>query len=362
MLNRNELELLESIAERGKKLLADMEKASSAGEISRLVECGKEYARLEEKMKLFEKYKELESKLNEDKEIIAEETDKELILIARAESEELEKKLAELTVQLRELLRAPDKDEDRGVIMEIRAGTGGEEATLFVGDLFRMYSSYIESRGWKLEVISTTTQSGLGGHREIIFSVSGKGAYRRLKYESGVHRVQRIPVTESGGRIHTSAATVAVLPEPKELEVVIRPEELKIDTFRASGHGGQHVNKTESAVRITHIPTGLVVSCQDEKSQFQNRAKAMKVLKSRLWSLMQEQEAGKRQDMRRQQVRSGDRSEKIRTYNFPQNRVTDHRIGLTLYKLESIIAGELDPLLEALEQSDLRKETIGNNQ
>mgnify|MGYP000592534242 CR=1 FL=1 len=245
--------------------------------------------------------------------------------------------------------------------MEIRAGTGGEEASLFAGDLYRMYSSYIESKGWKQEVITTTTSSGLGGYKEIIFSVSGKGAYRRLKYESGVHRVQRIPVTESGGRIHTSAATVAVLPEPKEVEVKIKPEELKIETFRASGHGGQHVNKTESAIRITHIPSGIVVSCQDEKSQFQNRTKAMKVLKSRLWSYIKEQEAGKRQDIRRKQVRTGDRSEKIRTYNFPQNRVTDHRINLSLYKLESIMSGDLDVLIDALREDEIKKEVLARS-
>ncbi len=361
MLSKAEKDIFEAMKKRYKELLDLMETASSEKDVSKMVEYGKEFSQVEEGIRLFKEYTKLENKLKEDRKIIDDQGDNELVQIAQEEIDDVQKELASITSQLRKLLIPPEEEEERGAIMEIRAGTGGEEASLFAGDLYRMYSSYIESKGWKQEVITTTTSSGLGGYKEIIFSVSGKGAYRRLKYESGVHRVQRIPVTESGGRIHTSAATVAVLPEPKEVEVKIKPEELKIETFRASGHGGQHVNKTESAIRITHIPSGIVVSCQDEKSQFQNRTKAMKVLKSRLWSYIKEQEAGKRQDIRRKQVRTGDRSEKIRTYNFPQNRVTDHRINLSLYKLESIMSGDLDVLIDALREDEIKKEVLARS-
>lgn len=231
--------------------------------------------------------------------------------------------------------------------MEIRSGTGGEEAALFAADLFRMYSRYAERKGWKVEILSSN-RTGLGGFKEVILSIEGKGAYSRLKYEGGVHRVQRIPVTESGGRIHTSAVSVAVLPEAEEVDVDINPDDLIIDTFRASGHGGQHVNKTESAVRITHKPTGIVVSCQDERSQLQNKMKAMKILRARLMEKAQEEQEAEITKERREQVKTGDRSDKIRTYNFPQNRVTDHRIGLTLYKLEQVLDGDLDEIIDAL--------------
>jgi len=249
--------------------------------------------------------------------------------------------------QLKILLLPKDPNDEKNVIMEIRAGAGGEEAALFAAELFRMYSRYAERKNWKVEVMSTS-ESDLDGFKEVIFMISGKGAYSRLKYESGVHRVQRVPVTESGGRIHTSTATVAVLPEVEDVEVEIREEDLEIDTFRAGGAGGQHVNKTESAVRIVHKPTGIVVTCQDERSQHANRDRAMKILRARLYDYYQSIQQKEIESQRRSQVGTGDRSERIRTYNFPQGRVTDHRIGLTLYKLEQILDGELDEIIDAL--------------
>jgi len=244
-----------------------------------------------------------------------------------------------------------DKDDERNTIVEIRAGTGGEEAALFVADLFRMYSKYAENRGWKVETMDSNP-TGIGGFKEIIFSVEGDDVYRSLKYESGVHRVQRVPRTEAGGRIHTSAATVAVLPEAEEIEVEIDPQEIRIDVYRSSGPGGQSVNTTDSAVRITHLPTGLIVTCQDEKSQHKNKAKAMRVLRARLKERIEDEHAERVSSMRRSQISTGDRSAKIRTYNFPQNRVTDHRIGLTIHNLEAIMEGKLDELTAALIQRD----------
>ena len=264
-----------------------------------------------------------------------------------AEVERLEDLRERLEQELRRLLLPRDPRDERDVIMEIRAGTGGEEAALFAADLFRMYQRYAERQGWRTEVMSST-ESDLGGFKEVIFAVSGRGAYSRLKHESGVHRVQRVPVTESGGRIHTSTATVAVLPEAEEVEVEIDPDDLEIDTFAASGPGGQHVNKTESAVRITHKPTGIVVTCQDERSQHKNRARAMKILRARLLDYYTRRQQQELSEQRRVQVGTGERSEKIRTYNFRENRVTDHRIGLTLYRLQEIMDGDLDELIDAL--------------
>jgi peptide chain release factor 1 len=265
--------------------------------------------------------------------------------LAREEIETLKSTLEQLEETLRILLLPKDPNDEKNVILEIRAGTGGEEAALFAADLFRAYTRYAETKRWKTEILSQSS-SGIGGFKEVVLLIEGQGVYSLLKHESGVHRVQRVPETEAQGRIHTSAVTVAVLPEAEEVDVEIDPEDLRIDVFRSSGHGGQHVNVTDSAVRITHIPSGLVVSCQDEKSQHKNKAKAMKVLRSRLLDRQQAEQESKISEERRKMVGSGDRSEKIRTYNFPQARVTDHRIGLTLYRLEDILQGQMDLILD----------------
>ena len=267
--------------------------------------------------------------------------------MVQQELSEKSQDVAELENNLKILLLPKDANDEKSVIMEIRAGAGGEEAALFAHSLVRMYTMYVQSRGWEMELLNLN-ETELGGTKEAVFAVNGRGAYNRLKYESGVHRVQRVPETESQGRIHTSAATVAVLPEAEDVEVDINPNDLQIDTYRSGGAGGQHVNKTESAIRITHIPTGLVVQCQDERSQHKNRDKAMRVLKSRLLELYQSKAAEAEADERKSQVGSGDRSERIRTYNFPQSRVTDHRIGLTLYKLEAFLDGDMDEVIDAL--------------
>ncbi|HEY8241714.1 MAG TPA: peptide chain release factor 1 [Kiritimatiellia bacterium] len=280
-------------------------------------------------------------------------TDAELREMARAELTTLEATLPRIERELQLALIPPDPDDSRNTIIEIRAGTGGEEAALFAGDLYRMYSRYCEDRGWRVSVIDASS-SDLRGYKEIVFSVEGQDVYRVLRYESGGHRVQRIPETEANGRVHTSAATVAVLPEAEETdEVEIKADDLRIDTYRAGGAGGQHVNKTDSAVRITHLPTNIVVQCQDERSQGKNKAKAMKVLAARLLARVREAEQAKMADERRTQIGSGDRSDRIRTYNFPQNRVTDHRINLTLYNLDSVIEGQMDGLLNALHEADV---------
>ena len=274
--------------------------------------------------------------------------DKEMRGLAAAELEELRERLPELEHAVKLALVPKDETDNRSAIVEIRAGTGGDEAGLFAGDLFRMYQRYAQTKGWRMDIMDTSEQD-IGGYKEIIVEISGDEVFGRLKYESGVHRVQRVPETEGGGRIHTSAATVAVLPEAEEVDIAIEEKDLRIDTFRSQGAGGQHVNTTDSAVRITHLPSGIVVSCQDEKSQHKNRAKAMKVLRARLFEAERERLAADRAATRKGQVGSGDRSERIRTYNFPQGRVTDHRINLTLYKLDRVIAGEaLDELIDAL--------------
>jgi len=283
----------------------------------------------------------------------ADDTDEEMAAMAREELERIEPALPRAERELKTALLPPGPDDSRNTILEIRAGTGGEEAALFAGDLYRMYARYAENQGWKVGVIDAST-STRGGFKEIIFSVEGENVYRTLRYESGGHRVQRIPITEAGGRIHTSAATVAVLAEADEVDdIEIRPEDLRVDIFRSSGPGGQSVNTTDSAVRITHLPTQLVVQCQDEKSQHRNKDKAMRVLRARLLDMKRSEEAEKEADMRRTQIGSGDRSQRIRTYNFPQNRVTDHRINLTLYHLDQVIQGDLDELFGALYEHDM---------
>ncbi len=307
----------------------------------------KTYNELKEIVDTYREYKMLNTELKENEELLREEKDPEMKELVKEEIKSLEKKLEELEYKLKILLLPKDPNDEKGVIIEIRSGTGGEEAALFAQDLFRMYSKYVEKKGWKLEVVEANPTE-LGGFKEIVFMVEGRGAFSRLKYESGVHRVQRVPETEAGGRIHTSAATVAVLPEAEEVDIQINPEDLRIDVYRSMGHGGQSVNTTDSAVRITHLPTGIVVTCQDEKSQLKNKAKALKVLRARLLDMEREKQERERRDLRRIQIGSGDRSERIRTYNFPQNRVTDHRIGLTLYKLDAILEGELDEIIDPL--------------
>ncbi len=289
----------------------------------------------------------LEEEIEGSKEMIKSESDPELVEMAKEEIAELEEKHAKAEKECRMLLIPPDPLEGKNIIMEIRAGTGGEEAALFAADIFRMYTRYAEKMHWKMEIMNLN-ETGIGGYKEIVVSISGKDVYGSLRFESGVHRVQRVPETESGGRIHTSAVTVAVLPEAEETDIEIKQEDLRIDVMRAGGPGGQCVNTTDSAVRITHIPSGIVVICQDEKSQIKNRAKAMRVLRSRLYEAEESRKRRERADARKNMVGSGDRSERIRTYNFPQNRLTDHRINLTLYKLDLIMEGELGEVIDAL--------------
>lgn len=307
----------------------------------------KELASLDEIVKTYQEYKKCIKELEENKDLLEEERDEELRALIREELKTLVNKLEELEKLLPLMLLPKDPNDEKSVILELRAGAGGEEAALFASELLRMYQRYAERKGWKFEVLDAN-ETGLGGFKEVIARIDGKGAYSRLKFESGVHRVQRVPITESGGRIHTSTVTVAILPEVDEVEVDIRPEDLKIETMRAGGHGGQHVNKTESAVRITHIPTGIVVSCQNERSQHQNKATALKILRAKLYELAQREQMEKVQKERRSQVGSGERCEKIRTYNYPQNRVTDHRIGLTIYNLPEVLDGDLDEIIDAL--------------
>jgi peptide chain release factor 1 len=307
----------------------------------------KEHSDLREIVEAFRQYEKIDLQIKEDQKLL-EENDEELKEIIKEEIPELKSRREQLESELKILLLPKDPNDERSVFFEIRAGTGGDEAALFAADLFRMYARYAERSGWKVEIMSSSSGSGMGGFKEVIALVEGKGAYRRLKYESGVHRVQRVPATESQGRIHTSAVTVAVLPEAEEVEVNIDPNEIRVDVYRSSGHGGQSVNTTDSAVRITHIPTGLIVTCQDEKSQLKNKIKAMKVLRARLLDRMIEERDSKISEERKSQVGSGDRSERIRTYNFPQGRVTDHRIGLTLYNLENILDGDIQPIIDSL--------------
>jgi len=307
----------------------------------------REYSYLSKLMEEYDRYLQIEQQIQEAHAMIQAESDVELKEMAREELSSLEEQFAKSGENLKILLIPPDPLEEKNIIMEIRGGTGGEEAALFAADLYRMYVHYAETKNWKFEIISLN-ETELGGYKEIVFSISGKYVYGSLRYESGVHRVQRVPETEASGRIHTSAVTVAVLPEAEETEIEIRQEDLRIDVMRAGGPGGQCVNTTDSAVRITHLPTGLVVICQDEKSQIKNKAKAMRVLRSRLYDMEESKKQSERAENRKNQVGSGDRSERIRTYNFPQNRVTDHRINLTLYKLDHVMQGELTELIDAL--------------
>ena len=307
----------------------------------------REHANLSELVDTIRRYEKIKKRLAENQELLAE-NDEEIRAIAREELPQLQEEVASLEEQIKVLLLPKDPNDDKNVFLEIRAGTGGDEAGLFAGDLFRMYARYAETQGWKVELVSSSPAGGMGGFKEIIAQIEGRGAYSRLKYESGTHRVQRVPVTEAQGRIHTSAVTVAIMPEAEEVELNIDPNDLRVDVYRSTGHGGQSVNTTDSAVRITHLPTGLVVTCQDEKSQLKNKNKALKVLRSRLLDAMVQKQNDEQAQARKSQVGSGDRSERIRTYNFPQGRITDHRINLTRYDLDSFINGNIGAMIDAL--------------
>lgn len=348
------IEKLKEKVQRYEELEKQLAEPSIMNDMKRYKEISQEHAHLGELVHLFDDYKKILMQIEDSKTLIAENEDLEITEMAKEELTQLESQEEKLAEQLKLLLVPRDPLDGKNIIMEIRAGTGGDESALFSADLFRMYSRYAEEHKYKIEIISSN-EIELGGFKEIIFSLSGNDVYANFKYESGVHRVQRVPATESGGRIHTSAATVAVLPEAEETDIEINPNDLKIDVFRSSGPGGQSVNTTDSAVRVTHLPTGMVVICQDEKSQIKNKAKALKVLRSRLLDIEEQKKANERADARKTQVGSGDRSERIRTYNFPQNRLTDHRINLTLYKLDHIMEGDLEELFDALKLSNAQE-------
>jgi peptide chain release factor 1 len=337
---------IREIEERYSELESELGRPNTVQDLRKYQKLMREHKSLSPIVAAYREYRSLQNEIENSRSLL-DDPDQEMKKLAREEIEALRPRLSELEDRLKVLLLPKDPNDDKNILLEIRAGTGGEEAALFAADLFRMYTRYAELRGWKTEILSQHI-TGIGGFKEAILLIEGDGVYSRLKFESGVHRVQRVPETETQGRIHTSAVTVAVLPEAEEVDVQINPEELRIDVYRSSGCGGQHVNTTDSAVRITHLPSGLVVTCQDEKSQHKNKAKAMKVLRSRLLDLEQSEQERKQSEERKNMVGSGDRSERIRTYNFPQGRVTDHRIGLTLYRLEGILQGEIDPVIDPL--------------
>jgi peptide chain release factor 1 len=345
------LDALENLSQRYAEVEALVADPSVMADAARYTAFLRERGSLEGRVQSYREYRATEKALADARAAEAVETDPEMREMFLAEITDLERRLAAQLAQLREIFVGEDEDSNRNVILEIRAGTGGDEAALFAGDLLRMYSYFAQRQGWKVEVMDLS-HGTKGGLKEVVANVVGEGVYRKLRFESGTHRVQRVPETEAQGRVHTSAATVAVLPEAPEIEVKLRNEDLRIDTFCASGPGGQKVNKTESAIRITHVPTGLVVQCQDEKSQHKNKARAMKVLASRLYEYEAQKVHDERSADRKAQVGSGDRSERIRTYNFPQNRLTDHRIGLTVYNLDRVVDGELDTIVDALLEHD----------
>lgn len=341
------LEKLEGIENRFVELEQQLGDQAVLADMDQFRDCAKKHAELSEIVTTFREFKAICSEIDDTQTLLEEDLEEELKELADTEMVELKEKKEQLEDKLKHLLIPKDPRDKKNVIVEIRGGAGGEEAALFAGDLFRMYTHYSERQGWKVEILSSHP-TDMGGFKEIIFQVNGDHVFSKLKYESGVHRVQRIPVTESGGRIHTSAATVAVLPEAEDVDVEINPQDIRIDIFCSSGPGGQSVNTTQSAVRITHLPTGIVVSCQDEKSQHKNKDKAMRVLRARLLDRAEEEQHGEISSMRRSLVGSGDRSERVRTYNFPQGRLSDHRIGLTIYQLPEILAGDLDEVITAL--------------
>lgn len=348
------LQALEDRYDELSQLLCD---PSIASDPKRLRDFSKEQSDLQDTVIAYREYKELTKQLKDAKSMLEEKLDDEMRDMVKLEISELTPQVEELEAKLKILLLPKDPNDDKNVIVEIRGAAGGDEASLFAGDLYKMYTRYAESRGWRTEVIEANPND-VGGYKEIIFQITGQGAYSRLKYESGAHRVQRIPVTESGGRIHTSTSTVAVLPEVEEVDVEIHDKDIRVDVFCSSGAGGQSVNTTQSAVRLTHIPTGIVVSCQDEKSQHKNKDKAMKVLRARVYDKFLQEATSEYADIRKNAVGTGDRSERIRTYNFPQSRVTDHRIGLTLHKLDYVLGGDMDDIIDNLiihEQSEMLK-------
>lgn len=351
MINR--IKELKRRAEELENLLSDPQTLRDRPKYRKLA---KEHGEIEKILKVGREYEEMLKIIEDDEAALETTTDEELLQLARQEIEELSPQRDALEKRLKELLTPADPRDKRSIIMEIRAGVGGEEAGLFAADLYKIYHKYAERLGWKVEVMSTSPTE-MGGFKEIIFSIEGDNVYRELKYESGVHRVQRVPLTESGGRIHTSAASVVVLPEAEEVEVDINSDDLRIDVFRSSGPGGQSVNTTDSAVRITHLPSRLVITCQDEKSQHKNRAKALRVLRARLLDMKQREQQENISQKRRLQVGTGDRSAKIRTYNFPQGRVTDHRIGVTWHRLEEVLAGDLKEIIDTLRKTDLKEQT-----
>ncbi|MGB0035648.1 MAG: peptide chain release factor 1 [Candidatus Acidiferrales bacterium] len=361
MPNLTLFEKLNHIESRYEELTQQLSSAEVHNDSARFQKLAKTHAEMAEIVAKYREWKEIDKGLQGAKQLLAESDDAEMKQMAHDEEHALETRRETVERELRFLLLPKDPNDDKNVIVEIRAGTGGDEASLFAGELFRMYSRYAESQGWKVEVLESSASS-IGGMKEIVAAIQGNKVYSKLKYESGVHRVQRVPATEQQGRIHTSAATVAVLPEADEIDIKIEPKDLRIDTFCSSGPGGQSVNTTYSAVRITHIPSGLVVSQQDEKSQIKNRAKGMRVLRARLYEMEQAKQHEAIAAERRGQIKTGDRSEKIRTYNFPQNRVSDHRIGLTLHQLDQVIEGKLGPLVDALsahyESERLKQELV----
>ena len=351
----DKLELVEKRYEELTKMISDPEIISNQSEWQKLV---KEHAGIEEVVTKYKEYKKVKQEMEDAKEMMQ---DKDLKELAEDDYYQAKEQLPKIEEELKILLIPKDPDDDKNIICEIRAGAGGEEAALFAGTLFRMYTMYAEKKHWKLEVLNEN-ETGLGGYKEISFMITGKGVYSRLKFESGVHRVQRVPDTESSGRIHTSTATVAVLPVVEDVEIEINPSDIKMEVFRSSGAGGQHINKTSSAVRLIHEPTGIVVECQTERSQFQNREYAMKLLRSRLYEQEKQKQDAEVANARKSQVGSGDRSEKIRTYNYPQGRITDHRIGLSIYQMENFLNGDLDEMIDSLITADTAEKLKGNEE